>query len=89
MIRRCFLLVCAVTITVAVPFAPATAQRRPSTEALKREVAQEVASMQKLSQEIVDMVFSFSELGFQEQRTVEYLTGILRSEGFRVETGCA
>lgn len=89
MIRRCLLLLCAVTIAVTVLVTPATAQRRPSTEALKREVLQEVASMQKLSQEIVDMVFSFSELGFQEQWTAEYLTGLLRREGFRVETGCA
>src|SRR5690606_26682150 len=36
--------------------ASAAAQRRPSTDALKREVEAEVAGMQKLSQEIVDMV---------------------------------
>src|SRR5688572_14317969 len=65
------------------------AQRRPSTADLKKEVAAEVAGMQKLSQEIVDMVFSFSELGFQEQRTVAYLTGILEREGFRITRGCA
>ena len=68
---------------------PLSAQRRPSTDRLKDEVLQEVASMQKLSQEMVDMVFSFSELGFQEEWTVEYLTGILEREGFRVERGCA
>src|SRR5690625_2955183 len=55
---------------------PAQAQRFPTTEELKAEVATEVASLQKLSQEIVDMVFSFSELGFQEFWTLDYLTGI-------------
>ncbi len=65
------------------------AQRRPSTAQLKREVAAEVASLQKLSQEIVDMIFSFSELGFQENWTADYLTGILEREGFRIERGCA
>jgi aminobenzoyl-glutamate utilization protein B len=45
--------------------------------------------MAKLSQEIVDMVFSFGELGFQEVRTVAYLTGILEREGFTVQRGCA
>ena len=65
------------------------AQGRPDAAALKREVAAEVAGMQKLSQEIVDMVFSLGELGFQETETVEYLTGILRREGFTIETGCA
>jgi aminobenzoyl-glutamate utilization protein B len=76
------------TLALAVA-APASAQKRPSTAALKKEVAAEVASMQKLSQEIVDMVFSFSELGFQEERTVEYLTGILAGEGFTIERGCS
>ncbi len=35
------------------------------------------------------MVFSFSELGFQEDWTAEYITGILREEGFAIEMGCA
>lgn len=61
----------------------------PAPQDFKAEVLAEVQSMQKLSQEIVDSVFSFSELGFQEHRTVEYITGILRDEGFQVETGCA
>jgi aminobenzoyl-glutamate utilization protein B len=74
---------------LSLPVSSVHAQRRPSTADLKKEVAAEVAGMQKLSQEIVDMVFSFSELGFQEQRTVAYLTGILEKEGFRVTRGCA
>ena len=45
--------------------------------------------MEKQSQEMVDMVFSLGELGFQEHRTVAYLTDILRREGFRVDMGCA
>lgn len=65
------------------------AQKRPNAAALKKEVAAEVASLQKLSQEITDVVFSYAELGFQEHRTAAYLTDILRREGFRVETGCA
>ena len=65
------------------------AQRRPTPAQLKSEVLREVESMQKLSQEMVDMVFSFSELGFQEKWTSDYLTGILQREGFSVERGCA
>jgi aminobenzoyl-glutamate utilization protein B len=68
--------------------ASASAQRQ-DTEALRQEIVREVQSMQDLSQEMVDMVFSLSELGFQEHETAAYLTGILRREGFRVETGCA
>jgi aminobenzoyl-glutamate utilization protein B len=68
--------------------APATSQ---NLERLKEEVLEEVASpeLQKLSQEIVDMLFSFSELGFQEFWTLEYLTEVLEGEGFTVEPGCA
>jgi aminobenzoyl-glutamate utilization protein B len=85
---RAGLQVCIASIVSGVSAAPLAAQR-PSTEQLRQEVAAEVAGMQKLSQEIVDMVFSLSELGFQESRTVAYLTGILEREGFRIERGCA
>ncbi len=78
-----------VPCALALLAAPAAGQRRPSAARLTREVAQEVAAMQKRSQEIVDMVFSLSELGFQEHETVAYVTGILRDEGFRIEMGCA
>ena len=67
----------------------ALAQSQPSPEQLKEEVLAEVTSLQKLTQEIVDQVFSHGELGFQEFWTVEYLTTVLRNEGFQVETGCA
>ncbi|MED5535807.1 MAG: peptidase dimerization domain-containing protein, partial [Pseudomonadota bacterium] len=43
--------------------------------------------MQKLTQEIVDSLFSFSELGFQEFETQRYLTEILELNGFTVEHG--
>jgi aminobenzoyl-glutamate utilization protein B len=42
-----------------------------------------------LGQQMNDMVFSFGELGFQEFETQKYLTGILRSHGFTIETGVA
>jgi aminobenzoyl-glutamate utilization protein B len=80
--------VLAVLLAVALA-QPGWGQRRPGTDALRREAATEVAGLQKLSQEIVDMVFSLAELGFQEHRTVAYLTGILEAEGFTVERGCA
>lgn len=60
-----------------------------SIEDLREEVRQEVVSLAKLSQEIVDMVYSFSELGFQEVWTSDYLAGVLRQEGFDVERGGA
>src|SRR5262245_54418669 len=45
--------------------------------------------MKKQAQVMVDTVFSFGELGFQEFETSKYLSGILEKEGFRVERGLA
>jgi hypothetical protein len=36
---------------------------------------------------MVDQVFSYGELGFQEVETSRHLTDVLRRQGFRVETG--
>ena len=55
----------------------------------KKLVADDVEGMAKQSQVMVDMVFSFGELGFQEVETSKYLTGILRKEGFKIEHGVA
>jgi aminobenzoyl-glutamate utilization protein B len=38
---------------------------------------------------MVDSIFSFSELGFQETETAGYVTGILEKEGFRITRGVA
>jgi aminobenzoyl-glutamate utilization protein B len=61
----------------------------PKVVKLKETVAADVESMYGLGQEMVDMVFSFGELGFQEFETQRYLTGILEQNGFRVERGLA
>jgi aminobenzoyl-glutamate utilization protein B len=58
-------------------------------EALKQEVQVQVDDRAKLAQEIVDSLFSFAELGFQEVETQRYLTGILRDNGFTIEEGVA
>ncbi len=49
----------------------------------------EVDKRQKLVQEMVDSIFSFAELGFQEVETSRYLTALLEKNGFRVERGVA
>ncbi|WP_409013881.1 amidohydrolase [Dyadobacter sp. CY356] len=58
-------------------------------DALKTELSKEIEANKKFSQEMVDMVFSFGELGFQETETSAYLTGILKKNGFTVEMGIA
>jgi len=60
-----------------------------SSNDYKKQVVDDVEAMAKQSQVMVDMVFSFGELGFQEVETSKYLTGILRKEGFRIEHGIA
>ncbi len=57
------------------------------TTALKSELEGMVEERAKLTQEIVDSIFSFAEVGFHEYKTLEYLTGILESAGFEIETG--
>jgi aminobenzoyl-glutamate utilization protein B len=67
----------------------AVAQEGHTLDQLKRDAASEVDKMQKLTQEMVDSIFSFSELGFQEYETSKYVTGILEKNDFRVERGVA
>lgn len=59
----------------------------PKLTGLKAEAAERVDEMAKLTQEIVDSLFSFAELGFQEFETQRYLTEILEENGFTVEQG--
>jgi aminobenzoyl-glutamate utilization protein B len=66
-----------------------SAQTDPRLEQYKRDVAAEVDALKDLSQQMVDSVFSFGELGFQEHETGRYLTGILEKNGFRIERGLA
>ncbi len=57
--------------------------------ALKKDVATEVERRRQLAQQMVDTIFSFSEVGFQEFETERYVTGILEKEGFVVQRGVA
>jgi len=59
----------------------------PKLTGLKAEAAEQIDDMHKFTQEIVDSIFSFSELGFQEFETQRYLTDILQQNGFKVEHG--
>jgi aminobenzoyl-glutamate utilization protein B len=57
--------------------------------ALKTEAAAEVEKLKDFSQQMVDQIFSYGELGFQEFETSKYLVALLRKNGFRVEEGVA
>ena len=72
------------------PFFIAFGQKKKAVdpvEQMKTKVLSLVQSKEKNVQEMVDMVFSFGELGFQEFETSKYLTSILEKNGFKVEKG--
>ena len=70
------------------PAAPeAPAKDDPRIEKLKQQAAADVESMKEFSQQMVDSVFSFAELGFQEFETHRYIIGILKKNGFTVQEG--
>ena len=65
---------------------PALLGQQPnSLPALKQEAVKEVDKLETLTQQMVDEIFSFSELGFQEFETSRYVTGILEKNGFHIE----
>jgi aminobenzoyl-glutamate utilization protein B len=56
---------------------------------LKQEAATSVNRQGKLVQQIIDQLFSYGELGFEEIETSRYLTDVLRKNGFKVTEGVA
>ncbi len=61
----------------------------PRLADFKAEVVVDVEARRDFTQQMVDSIFSFNELGFQEFETQKYVTGILEEHGFEVETGVA
>jgi aminobenzoyl-glutamate utilization protein B len=61
----------------------------PRAARLKTDAVAEIDAMSVFTQQMVDSVFSFGELGFQEFETNRYLIEILRKNGFSVEEGIA
>src|SRR5436853_6133947 len=71
-------------------FAACLPAQAPDKEAaMKADRTGQIDAMKKRAQVMVDSVFSFGELGFQEFETSKYLTGILEKEGFKIERGVA
>ena len=74
---------------LAISFFPASFAQNEEFTGLKADAIEAVDSMRKTTQVIVDSLFSFSELGFQEFETQRYLAEILVENGFEVELGVA
>jgi aminobenzoyl-glutamate utilization protein B len=77
------LVLCTLAAAVAAP------PQVDRTAALKADLAGQIDHMKDQAQVMVDTIFSFAELGFQEVETSKYLTGLLEKEGFRIERGVA
>ena len=74
----------------ATAYAFAQSKIAPDREAaIRADLTGQVEALKKQTQVMVDTVFSFGELGFQEFETSKYLTGILEKEGFTIERNVA
>jgi len=83
-----------ITIIIIILIAPGvTLSRQPppseKLDDLKREAIAKVDEMRVMTQQMVDQIYSYSELGFQEYETSKYLTDILERDGFIVDRGVA
>ncbi len=67
----------------------AVAQGTAPLADLKQQAIQEIDQRQTFTQQMVDQIYSYSELGFQEVETSRYVTAILEKNGFSVERGIA
>jgi aminobenzoyl-glutamate utilization protein B len=77
-------------VVLAAALASGQSNVAPEKEAaMKADLTGQLDGMKKQAQVMVDSVFSFGELGFQEFETSKYLIGILEKEGFKVQRGVA
>ncbi|MEQ8329350.1 MAG: hypothetical protein RH859_02680 [Longimicrobiales bacterium] len=68
---------------------PLSGQSDAQLDTWKTELARDIDGRARFTQQMVDQIFSFGELGFQEVETSRYLVDLLRREGFTVEEGIA
>jgi aminobenzoyl-glutamate utilization protein B len=78
-----------VVLWAALAATAAVAADDAKLQAIKADALGKVQSMAKQTQVMVDSIFSFGELGFQETETSRYLTNLLEKEGFQVQRGVA
>ncbi|MBA3640024.1 MAG: amidohydrolase [Acidobacteria bacterium] len=96
--RRVFAAIVLAATAVSLPFAQESAPQPapmtippddPRMTRLKDEAVADVEKMKDHTQQMVDSIFSFAELGFHETETHRYVVDILRKNGFTVEEGVA
>ena len=95
-VRSLIVSVALVACVVALPVAQKETQKAapaqkgsPKLEAFKKEAVADVDGHAQMAQRMVDQIFSYGELGFQEIETNRYLIDILTTNGFSVQQGVA
>ena len=90
-------LVAAAIVAVALAGVPFAQSRGPADapldesriDRLKKDAVADVNARATFTQQMVDQIFSYGELGFQEFETHRYLVDLLRKNGFTVQEGIA
>ncbi len=86
---KALLLALVFSLVLTIPVSSQSLSRKDAKKmaALMSEVDAAVDDKARFSQVMVDKIFSFSELGFQEFETSGYITSILEENGFEIERG--
>ncbi len=84
---RCFVMSGLLAALVAPALSQSPSMTAEQSALLKQQIVKEVDGDAKLVQVMIDTMFSFGELGFQEFETSKYLTALLEKNGFKVERG--
>ncbi|MCX6552702.1 MAG: amidohydrolase, partial [Acidobacteria bacterium] len=94
--RRVATIVMIGSLSAALVAAPQRAAKTPPVDpadarlaTLKQQAMADIDAMKDATQQMIDQVYSYGELGFQEVETSKYLTGVLRKNGFAIEEGVA
>ena len=96
-LRRMTLTVMLLTLGAALVAAPPQKTAKKSVvdpadarvQALKQQAIAAVDRSAAMTQQMIDQLYSYGELGFQEVETSRYLKGVLRQAGFAIQEGVA
>jgi aminobenzoyl-glutamate utilization protein B len=86
---RLLLATAGIAVMLSQPAAAAGTLTLDQIAALKTQAIAGVDSRTKLAQVMVDQIFSFGELGYQEVETSKYITEVLEKNGFTIVRGVA
>ena len=79
--KKTFTLLTMISMVLHLLWAQAPRYSDEQLAALKSEIEDKVQERAKMAQVMVDKIFSFAELGFQEFESSRYLTDILKEHG--------